>query len=222
MLSIFFDMILPILSIIIPVFATVYTVNKRIKAQTRENHQPHLVLEKITTINSIDKYSYYLTLVGRNYSEKNISIIDAIEKEKDNMLNIEILLKNIGYGVATNIKFYNLLNGKQVYGSQESTENSNQKLYTTFDIGAGEMKKISAQIISDLKETDDIIEDHNRILCVYKDLNGNVSSFIITINVKKNNHYDYFAYQPSSLSYRKWIKENKKNYKKIINKYIDL
>ena len=43
MLDIFFDMILPILSIIIPVFATVYTVNKRIKAQTRENHQPHLV-----------------------------------------------------------------------------------------------------------------------------------------------------------------------------------
>ena len=81
MLDIFFDMILPILSIIIPVFATVYTVNKRIKAQTRENHQPHLVLESIKTISSIDKYRYYLTLVGKNYSEKNIDIKDAIELE---------------------------------------------------------------------------------------------------------------------------------------------
>ena len=42
---------------------------------------------------------------------------------------------------------------------------------------------------------------------------NNVDSFIMTINVKKNNHYDYFAYQPSSLSYRKMIKENKKNLK---------
>lgn len=219
MLNVFFDKILPILSIVIPVFATVYTVNKRIKAQTRENHQPHLVLESINTISSINKYRYYLTLVGRNYSKKNISIIDVINNEKENILNIQISLKNIGYGVATNIKFYNLLNGEQIYGSQESSENSNQKLYTTFDIAASEVKKISSQVISDLNEDD---MDHNRILCVYKDLNGNVSSFIITINVKKNNHYDYFAYQPSSLSYKKWIKENKKNYKKIINKYIDL
>lgn len=219
MLNVFFDKILPILSIVIPVFATVYTVNKRIKAQTRENHQPHLVLESINTISSINKYRYYLTLVGRNYSKKNISIIDVINNEKGNILNIQISLKNIGYGVATNIKFYSLLNGEQIYGSQESSENSNQKLYTTFDIAASEVKKISSQVISDLNEDD---MDHNRILCVYKDLNGNVSSFIITINVKKNNHYDYFAYQPSSLSYKKWIKENKKNYKKIINKYIDL
>ena len=152
MLDIFFDMILPILSIIIPVFATVYTVNKRIKAQTRENHQPHLVLESIKTISSIDKYRYYLTLVGKNYSEKNIDIKDAIELESEGLLNVEISLKNIGYGVSTNIKFYNLLTGHQIYGSQKSSETSNQKLYTTFDIGAGEIKKISAQIISDIQK----------------------------------------------------------------------
>ena len=135
----------------------------------------------------------------------------------------EISLKNIGYGVSTNIKFYNLLTGHQIYGSQKSSETSNQKLYTTFDIGAGEIKKISAQIISDIQKSNDgILEENNTILCVYKDLNNNVDSFIMTINVKKNNHYDYFAYQPSSLSYRKMIKENKKNYKRIINKYVDL
>ena len=223
MLDIFFDMILPILSIIIPVFATVYTVNKRIKAQTRENHQPHLVLESIKTISSIDKYRFHLTLVGKNYSEKNIDIKDAIELESEGLLNVEISLKNIGYGVSTNIKFYNLLTGHQIYGSQKSSETSNQKLYTTFDIGAGEIKKISAQIISDIQKSNDgILEENNTILCVYKDLNNNVDSFIMTINDKKNNHYDYFAYQPSSLSYRKMIKENKKNYKRIINKYVDL
>ena len=73
-LDIFLNIVLPILSIAIPVFATVYTVNKRIKSQTRENHQPHLVLEKIRTIEKIDKYKYYLTLIGRNYREINGNI----------------------------------------------------------------------------------------------------------------------------------------------------
>ena len=222
-LEIFLNIILPIMSIVIPVFATVYTVNKRIKAQTRENHQPHLVLEKIRNISAIDKYKYYLTLVGRNYRDTDTNIEELIKLEKEDLLNIEIVLKNIGYGVATNIKFYNLLTGEQVYGSQKSSSSQDQQLYTTLDIGDNEEKKISAQIISSVKEENGILkEDHNRILCVYKDLNNNVSNFIIIINVKQDNHYDYFAYQPSSLSYKKWIKENKKNYKKIINKYIDL
>lgn len=222
-LNLFLDIILPILSIAIPVFATVYTVNKRIKAQTRENHQPHLVLEKINTIDTINKYKYYLTLVGRNYSEINSNIDNILEIEKDGLLNIELTLKNIGYGVATNIKFYNLLTGNQIYGSQKSSIDQNQQLYTTLDIGDGEEKKVCAQVFSSPLEKDGIVkEDHNRILCVYKDLNNNISSFIITINIKLNNYYDYFAYQPSSLSYKKWLKENRKNYKKIISKYIDL
>jgi len=222
-LEIFLNIVLPIMSIVIPVFATVYTVNKRIKSQTRENHQPHLVLEKIKNISAIDKYKYYLTLVGRNYRDTDTNIEELIKLEKEDLLNIEIVLKNIGYGVATNIKFYNLLTGEQVYGSQKSSSSQDQQLYTTLDIGDNEEKKISAQIISSVKEEDGILkEDHNRILCVYKDLNNNVSNFIIIINVKQDNHYDYFAYQPSSLIYKKWIKENKKNYKKIINKYIDL
>lgn len=222
-LEIFLNIVLPILSIAIPVFATVYTVNKRIKVQTRENHQPHLVLEKIRTIDKIDKYKYYLTLIGRNYREINGNIEDIIKLESDNLLNIELLIKNIGYGVATNIKFYNLLTGTQVYGSQKSSADQDQQLYTTLDIGDNEEKKISAQIISSVKEDEGIItEDHNRILCVYKDLNNNINNFIITINVKSDKHYDYFAYQPSSISYKKWIKENKSNYKKIIDKYINL
>ena len=43
----FIDLLLPILSIVIPVFATVYTVNNRIKNENRENHKPYLLLDKI-------------------------------------------------------------------------------------------------------------------------------------------------------------------------------
>lgn len=216
---------LNILSIAIPVWATVYTVNKRIKAQTHENHQPHLVLENIKNVDIIDKYKYYLTFFGKNFKDlnKNFSPEDIINKEKNNMLNVEITLKNIGYGVATNIKFYDLLKGEQVYGSQKNSSNQNQRLFTTFDIGVEEIKKVSAQIVSVIVSENDVIkEDHNRILCVYKDLNDFVDSFIITINVKNDKHYDYFAYQPSSASYKKWIRQNKKQFKAIMEKYTNL
>lgn len=223
--EIFLNLVLPVLSIVIPVWATVYTVNKRIKAQTHENHQPHLVLEKITEIEKIDEYRYYLTLFGKNFQSLNKSFDEEqiIEREKSNMINVDIVLKNIGYGVATNIKFYNLLDGKQVYGNQKSDSSQNQKLFTTFDIGESEEKKVSAQIVSSIIDKDKIIvEDHNRILCVYKDLNNIVDSFIITINIKNDRHFDYFAYQPSSASYKKWIRQNRKQFKKIIEKYSNL
>ena len=220
------DIILPILSIVIPVWATVYTVNKRIRTQTHENHQPHLVLEEVKTIPKINPYEYYLTFVGRNYREEEPSLeIEKIMKEKDeNILSIEMHIRNIGYGVATNIKFYNLLTGNQVYGTQESVKDKDQQLFTTLDIASEETKKVRALVLSKvLMEDDNVLkEDHNRILCVYKDLNNVVDSFIITVNVKSDFHYDFFAYQPSSLSYKKWIKENKKQYKQIIKKYNDL
>lgn len=72
------------------------------------------------------------------------------------MINVDIVLKNIGYGVATNIKFYNLLDGKQVYGNQKSDSSQNQKLFT-FDIGESEEKKVSAQIVSSIIDKDKII-----------------------------------------------------------------
>ena len=221
-LEIILNIVFPIMAIIIPVFATVYTVNKRIKTQTRESHQPYLILERINNIDKVDEFKYHLTLIGRNY-EINSNIEDIMKLEQDDCLNLDFILKNIGYGVATNIKFYNLLTGLQLYGSQKNSDDQNQQLYTTFDIGANIEKSVSANLIYNTKEVDGIIEsDHNRVLCVYKDLHNNIYSFLIIINVKSKNHYDYFAYQPSSLSYKKWIKENKINYKVILKKYMNL
>ena len=217
----FIDMILPILSIIIPVFATVYTVNNRIKNENKENHKPYLLLDKIEDIKEIDTYSYYLVPIGRNYLEEYAEI-DYNDISGNNDLKVKLRIRNIGYGVASNIKFYNLLNAKQVHGTQESSKEQNQQLFTTFDIAANEEKSVQAKIVNLLKEKDGIvIEDHIRILCVYQDLNNNVSNFIISINCKENKHYDFFTYQPSSRSYKKWIKENKKQFDSIMKKYVD-
>lgn len=213
----------PLLTVAIPVYATIFTVNNRIKNENRENHKPYLVLKRVSDIETINKYKYYLILIGRNYllSHNNVDLskLQLLENDKD--ISVSLSIENIGYGVATNIKLYNLLTGKAIDGMQEISENKNQKLFTTFDIASSFEKQVEARIVSTILNNDDgvVVEDHNRILCVYKDLNNNIYSFIISINIKQTGHYDFFSYQPSSKSYKKWVLENKKQYKMILKNY---
>ena len=224
-LEVWTGFIWPLLTIAIPVYATIFTVNNRIKNENRENHKPYLVLKKVSDIENIDKYRYYLMLIGRNYlaSRDNVDLTNLKLKENDKDISVNLSIENIGYGVATDIKLYNLLTGKPIDGMQEISENINQKLFTTFDIASNAEKQVQARILSSILNEDDIVlEDHNRILCVYKDLNNNIYSFIISINIKQTGHYDFFSYQPSSKSYKKWLMENKKQYKKIIKNYKEI
>ena len=216
------NIFLPVLTILIPVFTTIYTVNRRVENENKESHKPYLVLHKIEKIKRLDVLRYHLMIIGRNYRSQNhlLSDEELAHISRDEDLNVEFYIRNIGYGVATNIRFYDLLSGKEIYGTQESSKEQNQKLFTTFDIASMEEKTLQACVISYLPEEEGMMkEEHNRILCVYKDLNDHIYSFIISINIKNKEYYDFFAYQPSSRSYKKWIKQNKKQYHIILEKY---
>lgn len=216
------SILIPVCSMIITVFATLYTVSGRIRNENKEKHKPYLILSKINQLDKIDEYKYHLTMIGRNYQEKEgLITLKKIENlKKDNYLAVSLVINNIGYGVASNIKFYDLLSGNSIYGTQSSIKEKNQKLFTTLDLAINAETQVQSKVISILNTNDQIEEiDHCRILCVYQDLNGNIYDFIISINVKSDNTYDFFAYQRTSHSYAKWIKENKKQYKQIIKKY---
>lgn len=196
-----------VLSIMIPVFATIYTAYSRIRNENRETHKPYLALDEINEIDSVDVYNYHFNFEGKNYSKKKL--------EHGVILPVSIKIKNIGYGVASNIKFYNLFTGEEMVGTQEKDDNRIQKLFTTLDIATGKEKTIQANVYEDAND----IEDYNCVLCVYQDLNGNIYDFIISINVKSDHKYDFYAYQPSSHSYSKCIEANKKAYRQIYKKY---
>lgn len=222
-LSLFWiNILLPFLAIVIPVFATVYTVNNRIKNENKENHRPYLLLNKIESINDIDKFSYHLTPIGKNFAKKFPNVnVDTTETEND--INVKLIISNVGYGVASNIKFYDLYTGNQIHGTQASNREQNQRLFTTFDIASSDSKNVQARIINFVDESkDDIIEDKNFILCIYQDLNKNTYDFIITITVKYKGYYDFSAYQQTSMSYTRVIKDNKKCYNIINKKYTEL
>ena len=212
------NVLIPVTSMMITVFATLYTVSQRVKNENREKHKPYLTLNNIEQQEKLDEYKYYLTLTGRNYIEKQ-----NIEKEKtqeNKYISVTLLLDNIGYGVASNIKFYNLLTGKEIRGTQTPSKDKNQKLFTTFDIASNQEKKVQAKIINTKKTTDEIeITDHCRMLCVYQDLNGNIYNFVFVIDIKSGGGYSYYAYQPSSHSYQQLVKKYSKQKRKIFSDY---
>lgn len=213
-----YTFILTIASIVVPVCATIivsiYTVVSRVKAE----HKPYLILERIETISNLDKCFYFIVMLGNKIRNKfqDQDVLDLVNDE--NNIDVKIKLRNIGYGVATNIRFYDLNTSKKIYGNQEVTDDMVQKLFTTFDIAAGEEKSVQTSIVTKLQD-DKIMEDSNNILCVYQDLNGNIYNFLFVINVKAGGGYNYYSYQPSSHSYKRLMKKYRQQKRKIISQY---
>ena len=211
-------LILTVASIIVPVCATiimsVYTVEMRVKAE----HKPYVVLSRISELTKIDKYYYFITLIGKKLQKKCTKEEIKELVKQDNNLTVKIDLKNIGYGVATNINFYNLDTAQKIYGSQEVNDSMGQKLFTTFDIGSNEEKGVQTFLVT-MDENSKIIEDTINILCIYQDLNGNVYNFVFAINIKSGGGFSYYAYQRSSHSYKRLLRKYRMNKMKILLDY---
>ena len=210
------NVLIPVTSMIITVFATLYTVTERVKNENKEKHKPYLALNDI---DKLDEYKYYLTVLGKNYKEEhqNWSIDEINKTEEKDYIMVRFLLDNIGYGVASNIKFYDLLTGEQIKGTQTPSKDKIQKLVTTFDIASNKQKQVQAKILNKIGKEEP--QDHCKILCIYQDLNGNTYDFILRINIKSNDSYDFSTYQRTSHSYAKCISQYKKNYERIIKEY---
>lgn len=191
------------LTLIVSIAVAIYTVNSRVKNENREKHKPYLVLKSLQILKALDQYKYYITL-------KKTEPGDEVE------IPFNIVLDNIGYGVASNIRFYDLLTGECIKGTQTLEKNLNQQLFTTLDVASSKSIEVQMLLINYLSKNP---IRHNRILCIYEDLNENIYSLIISINIKSKKNYDFYAYQPTSKSFKRCILECKKQYEKIIKDY---
>lgn len=213
-----YTFLLTIASIIIPVCATifvsVYTVESRVKAE----HKPYIVLDAIENISKLDKCYYFIIMLGNKIRKKYSNNSPDNIVDSNSGINVKIKLRNIGYGVATNIRFYDLNTGRKIYGNQEVSSDMIQQLFTTFDIASHEAKSVQTSLL--IKEIDGkVIEDTINTLCIYQDLNGNVYNFVFGINIKSGGGYNYYAYQPSSHSYKKLMKKYRLEKMKIFIDY---
>lgn len=216
-MSDYLSIILTILSILIPVYATIYTGHIRIRNENKEGHKPYLVLGAIEKITDVNRFVYFLAILSDKIKKASPDEVEELSKKNTNV-NVSLALKNIGYGVASNIKFYDLETSKPIIGLQETSKTMNQKKFTTFDIPKDREKKVQTCLINDDNENE-IKEESYCILCIYQDLNENIYDFIIGIDIKEGGAYDFYAFQRSSHSYKKLLKNYKKNYKHILNEY---
>lgn len=216
-MSDYLSIILTILSILIPVYATIYTGHIRIRNENKEGHKPYLVLGAIEKITDVNRFVYFLAILSDKIKKVSPDEVEELSKKNTNV-NVSLALKNIGYGVASNIKFYDLETSKPIIGLQETSKTMNQKKFTTFDIQKDREKKVQTCLINDDNENE-IKEESYCILCIYQDLNENIYDFIIGIDIKEGGAYDFYAFQRSSHSYKKLLKNYKKNYKHILNEY---
>ncbi len=211
-------LILTVASIVVPVLATLYSTLYTVMSRVKAEHKPYIILHKIEPLSKLDKCLYFIVLIGNKIKKKYLDDNSNDDLDEEKSIDVMIKLKNIGYGVATNVKFYDLYTGKKIYGNQEIDDVQIQKLFTTFDIGAGEEKSVQTSFVTKVTE-DGVVEDTTKILCVYQDLNYNVYDFLFVVNIKKGGGYNYFAYQPSSKSYTKLMKKYKKERRKILFDY---
>ena len=69
-MNIWTNILVPIGSMLITVFATVYTVSKRVENENKEKHKPYLTLNNIEYLKQLDEYKYYYKLKGKKLGYK--------------------------------------------------------------------------------------------------------------------------------------------------------
>ena len=70
---------------------------------------------------------YFLAIMGDKLKKVTPEEADELSK-LDSTVKISLSLQNIGYGVASNIKFYDLESAKQIIGLQESSKETAELL----------------------------------------------------------------------------------------------
>ena len=165
------------IGIIASIFITNKNTNKQIRNQNKETYRPRLKL---------------LTFENKN---KDYSIPDYIAFSSQYNTNRDsktfytnIILKNIGYGLANDITFYNLCTGEEITMGLTGESEINQKMFSTEEIEKFGKQEFSFCISVDSKSvlSKEIMErDYILMICNYKDLNNNNYKILIGYIIKQ-------------------------------------
>lgn len=177
--------IIPVIAAIVAALFNVIFVNlntnKQIANQNKETYKPRLKFVDLYNAKA-DHTVYKFMCYSRLTDGDNSCLYD-----------IDIVLKNIGNGIAHDITFYSLYDGESITKSQFILMNKSQKNSSTEEIEKGGFETFHFVVNFNNKtfiypdECDSCL-----ILCNYKDLNGNNYKLLINIVLKEIlfNHID--------------------------------
>ena len=221
----YYDWLILIISVIVPVstaLINVYIVNrntnKQIANQNKETYRPRLRLKKVQRVSG-----YIRDSILYAYSERLTS------EETRISLYFNVILENIGNGLANDINFYMLNNGEQCCGFQVGDYNESQFLDSTLEIAIHESDKVLFCINFNrnlIKPRCNFPNNKDSILliCSYKDLNNNNYKILIGIelkNILNSNQYNKIYDDQDFIKYNYYYhQEGTDKFNRIIGKSI--
>ncbi len=222
-------LLLTLAATVINIWLVNMNTNKQIKNQNKETYRPRLKLNNIEVVeHNLDKY--YLYAYSKHYNEESDSIT----------LYVDIILENIGNGLANDISFYMLNSGQKCLGMQVENQDTNQSVGSTLEIPKDKKETFKFLFKFDRKSFEKEPSDLDRgdfllLICNYKDLNDNNYKILIGYDLKKYEPYKFelndkgniekfftdgkfnmYYYQQETRQYKGMIEKNVDNYKKII------
>lgn len=195
--------IIPSLVSAATILFVVINTNKQIKNQNKESHRPYLRVVKFEEVEKSFMNSY-LTV-------KNDDDIISDKGRVDG----KIWVHNLGYGIATNIL---LIGFDKAFCTKAGVEMKTKtgELFSVLDVGMSEDKSIKVSLSSN-NNSDDTTYD---LMLFYTDLNKNIYSTMLLIQVKNNKFWNLYYYPKGSLNFDDILEKRNVEYKDLVKKYI--
>jgi len=183
------------------VFVVINT-SRQIKNQNKESHRPYL---RILDVNDSDEDSLNSYLSVKDNEELNS------EREP---VKTKIKIINMGYGPSTNIL---LLGFAHTFTSRAGVDEKKKtgELFSVLDVGLSEDSIIKVTLISNDNSTNTTYD----LMLFYTDLNKNIYSTMLLIEVKKNEFWNLYYYPRGSANFDDILEKRKIKYKELEKKY---
>jgi len=203
------DWILPLIAIVVQLIAIFFIVrntNNLIKNQNKEQHKPYLVVKSFNTKlkdappNLYNEYSIY------NSSEKY--------EDYPGGINSILKIKNIGYGLATNIVLYGI--NETIAHRIEIDEEDEVQYYSVKHISPSKMHDWEI-MVSPKKENTTFLSTTFSLMMFYSDVNLNIYSTLISITMPGRSKITF--HPQNSRNFKILLKEYQINYKKLLRRY---
>jgi hypothetical protein len=198
--------IIPSLLSLGAIIAVALNTNKQIKNQNKEQHKPYLVVKSFNTKLKDAPPSLY----------NEYSIYNSPDKFEDYPKGINSILKikNIGYGLATNIVLYGI--HETIAHRIEIDEEDEAQYYSVKHISPLEIYDWEI-MVSPKKERSTFMSTTFDIMMFYTDVNLNVYSTLISITMPGRSKITF--HPKNSRNFKILLNEHQTNYKKLLRKY---
>lgn len=183
------------------VFVVINT-NKQIKNQNKESHRPYLRVLDVDDTNEDFLNSYIAVKDNEELNHENIPVQTIIK------------IKNMGYGIATNTL---LLGFANTFINRAGVEEKDKtgKLFSVLDIGVLEETIIKISLNSN-NNFDNATFD---LMLFYTDLNKNIYSTMLLIEVKNNKYWNLYYYPRGSLNFDDILRKRNVKYRNFVKIY---